>query len=223
MPSIIKGKFQYPINFTKPNGSIKRIPNPAMTVEDCRMQDPSVQKCMALQDTRFKDGEICLPGSLGTQAGYSFFVFKGDKPNSYVDDVDANNDGISDDEEKSVKMEKHCVWKEDQLGNGIELRLGKSCNADDDCKTSLGNLGEAVRMLQFGSLSCLCTAWCGLIQTPHISLCRANAKSHIEPTVRSAAPATNSKSCHIPRIRCQRGRCVWSLLECIRWCINICM
>lgn len=164
VPSIIKGKFQYPINFTKPDGSIKRIPNPAMALEDCRMQDPSVQKCMALQDTRFKDGEICLPGSLGTQAGYSFFVFKGDKPNSYVDDVDTNNDGISDDEEKNLKMEKHCVWKEDQLGNGVELRLGKSCTADDDCKTSLGNLGEAVRMLQLGSLSCLCTAWCGLIQ-----------------------------------------------------------
>ena len=159
VPSVIKGKFQYPINFTKPNGSIKRMANPAMAMDDCRMQDPAVKKCMAEQETRYQDGEICLPGSFGTEEAYKFLIFQGTKSNSYLDDKDTNNDGISDEEEQSDKMEKHCVWKKDQLGDGNELLLGKSCETDGDCKTSLGNLGVAVRMLQLGSWSCLCTAW----------------------------------------------------------------
>lgn len=141
MPAIVKGKFENATTYTLPSGRIKVMPNPTMAY-DCRMHDSGVKACMETQATRFNDGEICLPGSLGAADMYTFLFFKNNKPNSYADDTHDNLGGISDAEEKSNDMVKHCVWRQDQLTNGIEALLGRSCKNDDDCTTSLGEVGE---------------------------------------------------------------------------------
>ncbi len=164
VPKVIKGKFESAVNYTMPSGKVKRIPNPTIAYDGCNMMDPKVKTCMELQATRMREGEICLPGSLGTDEAFSLLFFKNTKQNSYVDSGDKDGDGISDDEDRSSKIPKQCVWKEDQLTNGIEQQLGQECKSDTDCETSLGKLGEKVRMLQFGSLSCLCRAWSVLVQ-----------------------------------------------------------
>ena len=142
VPAIVKGKFENATTYTFPGGRIKRMPNPTMAYDGCGMHDPVIKACMETQATRFNDGEICLPGSFGTAHGFTWLFFANEKPNSYDDYKDDNLDGVSDAEEQSNDMVKHCVWRGDQLTNGIEERLGRACEKDDDCTTSLGEVGE---------------------------------------------------------------------------------
>ena len=146
MKPVIKGKFSEQINYTDPANQIEKIENPILA---CNILKTGYRKCMAEQQQKFQDGEICLDGASSFGEPFSFFFFRNSKLNSY-DEAGSSETGISAMEERSLGMKKHCVWSEDENG-GLEAykggRLGKECVKDKDCRSSLGDEGLPGRCL----------------------------------------------------------------------------
>ena len=71
--------------------------NPFITYPSCSILDPLIAKCKADLEERFRNGEICLDGALGSSKPYSFLFIPDvwDKPNSYFDGGE-EDDGVSD-------------------------------------------------------------------------------------------------------------------------------
>ena len=135
---IVKGKFSQRVNYTDPAGVKVEIENPVLA---CNVLKKGYRTCMAEQQQKFQDGEICLDGALSFGESFAFTpLFLNSKLNSYDDNTGLGDDGISDMEDKSLEITKHCVWSEDQ-GAGAEAyagRLGKACKKDADCKSGIG-------------------------------------------------------------------------------------
>jgi hypothetical protein len=116
---------------------------------------------MAAQQQKFQDGEICLDGALSFGESFAFIFIADSKLNSYSDGA-PNKLGISEMEQASIDMAKHCVWTDDQ-GAGMEAftsgKLGKACMKDTDCKTSLGAEGKNGRCLE--AFRAYCPGRCG--------------------------------------------------------------
>ena len=117
---------------------------------------------MAAQQQKFQDGEICLDGALSFGESFSFIFISDSKLNSYAE---INNKlGISEMEQTSINIAKHCVWTDDQ-GAGMEAvtsgKLGKACVKDTDCKTSLGAQGKNGRCLE--AFRAFCPERCGAV------------------------------------------------------------
>ena len=138
---IIKGKFAERVNYTDPKKQLVEIENPLLA---CNILKDGYRTCMAAEQKKYEDGEICLDGALSFSEGFSWMIFTNSKLNSYSDDVGVSDDGISAMEDRSLEIKKHCVWSEDDNA-GMEAfkggRLGKECDEKADCKTSLGSDG----------------------------------------------------------------------------------
>lgn len=70
--------------------------NPFITYPSCSILDPLIAKCKTDLEERFRNGEICLDGALGSSKPYPFLFIPdvGDKPNSYFDGGE-EDDGVS--------------------------------------------------------------------------------------------------------------------------------
>jgi len=141
MAPVIKGKFSEKVNYTRPDKSLMEIENPTLA---CNYLKPGFRSCMSEQQKKFVDGEICLDGALSFFEPNNWFLFSNQKLNFYEDSQGASDDGISDMEEASFGMEKHCVWSENDAA-GLEAfkggQVGKECTKNVNCKTSLGDAG----------------------------------------------------------------------------------
>jgi hypothetical protein len=145
--NMTKGKFFKQVNYTDPKNNPVAIGDPVLA---CNVLKDGFRKCIAEQQMKFQDGEICLDGALSFAEPFVFAIFTNAKPNSY-DDQAGMDEGISGMERRSMGIINHCVWAENQNAGAEAFntaRLGKECTDDTDCKTSLGDDGTDGKCLE---------------------------------------------------------------------------
>jgi len=159
MPKVVKGKFEKDVNYTDPDNNPLAIHNPILA---CNFLADGFRTCLADVQERVSSGELCVEGATGFKEGWtSLIFFSNSKKNSYDDQegLGASSHsypGISEQEHKSLAIEKHCVWSEDnnagaEAWNGA---LGVECKENKDCKSSIPDEGVAGKCVEASRAFC---------------------------------------------------------------------
>jgi len=106
----------------------------------CNLLDPDLASCLNDKAKKTTKNEICLEGATLMEQGYSKLIFSQSKTGWY-DTADNDGNGVPDQEERSARIERQCVWKEDSrlLPSGLEEpKHGSECTGDADCVSLSG-------------------------------------------------------------------------------------
>jgi len=142
VPSVVAGVMD-PISVKSPGGTDVNLTSPVLA---CNELDPDVRKCFLRQTQKLAEGLICLHGAAAQHDKYYFIMTKtnsdGTAKTMYHASHDADNNGVSDQEEEMNKIENHCVWSATDMGSKPEPNHGLPCSAlgekSADCPSRTG-------------------------------------------------------------------------------------
>jgi len=142
MPLLQMGRFQHfwpPLPVDTAGGNDMANHDPLLY---CNMLDQATQACLVEQERKAFLDEICLEGTLGLRQGFKKFLFGSSRFGWYNGNADSDNDGVSDQEEESNSIRKHCIWDFSHRfldDRSPEYLHGHECKEDSDCKSQTGD------------------------------------------------------------------------------------